>query len=414
MFEAHPELGCQVVLVNKTHKSASLVPWLQARAAAIQHLDTGSSAADIIKYLQALVLSCSTLNCIRIKVTGTKVEGRLVLHCLTNFASLSSCSLKFDDFYATPDLSPLSGLQKLSHLSLDNGSIGNLPAIGSLTHLELCVVKGRTGYCSFASTLGKLRVESCDLEGLHPRGLLGFTSLQSLQLHDWCLITADELNWADDCDFDMYSHTPGMPLDMSPFVSLTCVQLFYPMNARYPVGKGEQLDFTGISTLPNLQSLKIAAPSPIIFDHTYEKLTRLTSLYISGIKCGQDFSAFALDWQVLQALRQLEITGSFTVDCRFLGLAMLPHLRRVTLQEVNPADQITCSVLNDLEDAMITKRWDVSFGLYMSNNLEIHPIDQWMLTSIQCAEHRRATTQSIDEIIQDLRFVFDRYLVGSL
>ena len=383
VFEAHPELGCQVVLIKKVPKSTSLVPWLQARAAATQHLDSGSSAADRVKYLEVLLHSCSSLKSIRIKVKSR-------LHFLTHLASLTSCSLKFVDFDETPDLSPLSGLQKLSHLSLDNGYIqfGCLPTLVSLTHLELCGVKVETSYCTFVSTLGKLRVEKCDLEGLHTRGLLGFTALQSLQLCDSCVITADD--YADSCKFGIESFPPGMPNDMSPLFSLTCIQLLYPMDQCYP-GVGMQLDFRGIDTLPNLQSLEIMTPGTIIFDHEYEKLTRLTSLHISARKCSKDHLSFTLDWQVLQALQQLEVNGSFAADRRLLGLAMLPYLRRVNLKEVIPANQITCSVFNDLEDAMALRHQDILFHLSMSKTLDSDVDDQ-----------------GIDENIQDLRLVFDR------
>lgn len=149
---------------------------------------------------------------------------------------------------------PLSGLLRLSHLSLESRCFTCISAASRLTHLEV------NGARVWATPMAKVAVLPIHSQGwtwsavitLHPEGLLACTALQSLRLKGPCKSHA--MDWGDELGLD---DIICIPVDWSPLAALTHLHL-------YPVGRGDwytnnRWECSGIATLSNLQHVDIAA-----------------------------------------------------------------------------------------------------------------------------------------------------------
>ncbi len=287
-IKAHPQLGCQVTLEKAPLKSpnknlaASLVPWLQARAAVVQRLGIQCWTPDVLKFLRALELPDSTLSAVHFKA-----RYKAEICTLTSFTSLTSCSLKSSTKvnHDNPDLEPLHGLPHLTHVRLEQGDFSTLSAASHLTCLELKFARVTyTDYCNFASSLVDLYMEFSDLGGLHARGLLACTALQRLEIWDCCSITAADHADSFRCCCDAIDgEDDHWPAGMSSLACLTnlCVYL--------REGSGG-VDLTGVATLTTLTNLIFRVGGRIIVGPMMESLHKLVCLGLAScFDCDSEF-----------------------------------------------------------------------------------------------------------------------------
>ena len=127
VFRTHLELGHHILLNKKKLKSgnqrvaASLVPWLEARAAVVKTFHANHWSKEH---------QSSGLTIIEL----TPRHKREVT-CLASFTALKSCCLHSSChiYQDTVDLTPLRGLQMLTKLSLN---MGHYSGLSSLSHLD--------------------------------------------------------------------------------------------------------------------------------------------------------------------------------------------------------------------------------------------------------------------------------------
>lgn len=360
---AHPELDCQVFLDKHMLKtpssniSASLVPWMQARADIIRSFHAQCYSVAVAKYLQALEGPSSTLTAV-----SWTPKDTMELQSLASFTSLTSCCLGVSRYTHAPlDLRPLQGLHNLTRLALQQGPFNNLSAVSFLTSLNLqqACIDGSyfdfdSSYCKFASTLVELRMMCSEVYKLHPRGLLGCNALESLVVWRNCHIGA-----VDDADiFDIREEgRPNgefvgpcqCPWDCSALVCLTDVKL----HIKDDMG----IDLSGIASLPNLCSLEVEAPYPYI-DHSFQHQSKLTNLCIDA---GESPFVWSLDCRALPTLQQLEISGGISISPEMWGLVRLPHLRHVNLKAAEPYDTASRPFLETLSQLFREDQPDILF-----------------------------------------------------
>ena len=348
VFIAHPEFGQQVFLSKNmlTKPNADLVPslvgWLQARAGVLKRFEAHSWSPDLATYLTALQHTHPAL-------TTIAVKAKLLVEVwsLSGFTALTSCCLtssqQFD--YDCPDLKPLQRLRNLTSLELHQGHFSSLSAARHLTNLVLvgsCVANYWYPRTSCVSKLVRLRVDSSDLENFHPKGLLACVALQFLEIRGPCCIEAVE-------KADYYRvkgeqlHNWGnlflFPTDFSTLVCLTHMRL-------YMHGNSSQLDFSGLSKLPNIHSLDLSASCSVRFDKDFETLSKLTTLSLSADHGSIVTVSSDLDWRAFPALQQLCISHtSVDVSSNLLDVAELVQLRSVSFVNALPVSLTSKNIL---------------------------------------------------------------------
>ncbi len=348
VFRTHPELGHHILLNKKKLKSgnqrvaASLVPWLEARAAVVKTFHANHWSKDVIKYLTALEHQSSALTDLQLKPRHmTEVS------CLASFTALTSCCLQplYDRHFDTVDLTPLQGLQMLTKLALNRGCYCSLSAVSHLTNLDLNTARiSDSDYCTFASNLIHLRVQTSDLDMLHARGLMACVALQSLEISEHCTIDAEH---GEDC-LDTFLSTSGdirIAADFSSLACLTNLQLSLQNHSR-------PSRLFGLGTIPHLQSLHLTVPGPAHIGPEFERLNKLTNLYVGTVKgttfVFKDCVSFLLDWQALHDLRQLEIRCLFSAGKSIMDIAKLSHLKCLKLEDAEPANRESAWYLGGL------------------------------------------------------------------
>ncbi|DBB08183.1 TPA: hypothetical protein ACH3X3_008366 [Trebouxia sp. C0006] len=356
VFRAHPELGHHILLDTGKLKSrspqvaASLVPWLEARAAFVKTFHANDWSMDVVKYLRTLQHQSSGLTVIELKT----IHNHEVI-CLSSFTALTSCCLHPSLHHDTLDLRPLQGLQMLTKLALNRGGYSNLSSMSHLTDLDLNRAHiYDSGYSTFASNLIHLKMQKSDLDGLHAWGLMACIALQSFEISEDCTIGAK--HWVDCLDTSVSpSGFVRNSADLSPradFSSLACLTALR-LSLR---SHGHPL--CGLSTLPCLQSLHLVVAGPVDIGPAFERLNKLTNLYVGTVErisfLYKEFVSFLLDWQALLELHQLEIRGLFSAGSSFMNLAKLSCLRCLELEEADPANGETSWYLKSLCSKMMS------------------------------------------------------------
>ena len=359
VFRTHLELGHHILLDKGKLKSrsqqvaASLVPWLEARAAFVKTFHANDWSMDVVKYLRALQHQSSGLTVIEL----TPRHMRDVI-CLASFTALTSCCLHSSchNYRDTVDLTPLQGLQMLTKLALNRGCYCSLSAVSHLTDLDLNTAHvSDSDYCNFASNLIHLRMQTSDLDMLHARGLMACVALQSLEISVHCNIGAVH---GVDC-LDTFMSASGdirISADFSPLACLTDLQL----NLQYH-SRPSQL--FGLGTLPHLQSLHLIVPGPAHIGPAFERLNKLTNLYV-GTENGTSFdfrACVSLNWQALHELRQLEIRCLFSAGKSIMDIAKLLYLRCLKLEDAEPANGESAWYLGGLSRKMMSDHPKVLF-----------------------------------------------------
>ncbi len=234
------------------------------------------------------------------------------------------------------------------------------PLISShLTDLDLNTAQVYdSGYSSFASNLIHLKMQMSNLDRLHARGLMACIALQSFEISEDCTISAE--HWVD-C-LDTVVSTSGDISVSADFSSLTCLtDLRLSLQSQ---GHGQVAShLCGLGTLPCLQSLHLVVPGPVNIGPAFERMNKLTSLYVGTVKRSDLFYkepvSFSLDWQALLELRQLEIRGLCRAGSSFMNLAKLSYLRCLKLEEADPANGETSWYLRILCSKMMSDHPEV-------------------------------------------------------
>ncbi len=357
VFRTHLELGHHILLdkgkllSHSRQAVASLVPWLKARAAVVKTFHANGWSMDFVKYLRALQHQSSGLTIIEL----TPRHKREVT-CLASFTALKSCCSHSSChiYQDTVDLTPLRGLQMLTKLSLNMEHYSGLSSLSHLTDLDLNTAQVYdSGYSTFASNLIHLKMQKGNLDMLHARGLMACVALQSFEISEDCTIIAE--HWVD-C-LDTVVSTSGdisVSADLSSLTCLTDLRLTFQSQGYGQVAS----DLCGLGTLPCLQSLHLVVPGHVNIGPAFERLNKLTSLYVGCVKRSDHFYkepvSFSLDWQALLELRQLEIRGLFRAGSSFTNLAKLSCLRCLKLEEADPANGETSWYLRILCSRMMS------------------------------------------------------------
>lgn len=348
VFRTHLELGHHILLNKKKLRSgnqrvaASLVPWLEARAAVVKTFHANHWSKDVVKYLTALKHQSSAMADIVLKP-----KHMTEVSCLASFTALTSCCLQsvYGKHCGTVDLTPLQGLQVLTKLALNRGWYCSLSAVSHLTDLDLNTAHiSDSDYCDFASNLVHLKMQTSNLTMLHARGLMACVALQSLEISEHCTIGAVR---GVDC-LDTFKSVSGdirISADFSPLACLTDLQLSLRNH-------GQPSQLFGLGTLPHLHSLHLIVPGPAHIGAAFEKLNKLTNLYVGTAKgnsfTSKDCISFSLDWQALHDLRQLEIRCLFSAGKSFMDIAKLLCLRCLKLEDAEPATRESAWYLGGL------------------------------------------------------------------
>ena len=338
-FAQHLAMGCHIYLDvgMMTHHSVSLLEWLQKHPDTVNSFEMPywSDAGDSdVEAFFSILSRCRSLASLAARPKSTSE-----LELVAMLKSLTSCHLKpsHDLDLRCLDLLPLQGLSKLTTLKLQEGTFTNVSAAKHLRSLDLVYARALASTaCSFSSSLTRLEMAHSRLVELHSRGLLGCTALRSLHLHKACQISADTQADVLQTDSECCCRFPA---DTTTLVSLTEVQF-----CAYHCF--ESAEILGFCNLPNLKRLQIEFSDGANCTRPFEGLSRLTSL---SFVLAADFSTmFSFQWQALQALQHLEISGEFAVDATFLGIAMLPCLHSVQLICAETQNKKTDYVLREL------------------------------------------------------------------
>lgn len=176
------------LLSHSQQAVASLVPWLEARAAVVKTFHANGWSMDVVKYLRALQHQSSGLT-----VVELRPRHMSEVTCLASFTALTSCGLHSSrhNYHDTVDLTTLQGLQMLTKLALNRGHYSSLSSMSHLTDLDLNMAHvSDLGYSTAASKLIHLRMQNSDLDNLRARGLMACIALQSLQISEGCTMSA--------------------------------------------------------------------------------------------------------------------------------------------------------------------------------------------------------------------------------
>ncbi len=312
VFRTHLELGHHILLDKGKLKSrsqqvaASLVPWLEARAAFVKTFHANDWSMDVVKYLRALQHQSSGLTVIELRPR----HMREVI-CLASFTALTSCCLHSSchNYHDTVDLTPLQGLQMLTKLALNMGHYSSLSSMSHLTDLDLNRAHvSDSGYSTFASNLIHLRMQKSDLDMLHARGLMACIALQSLEISEDCTMSA--VHRVDCLDTSVSaSGDIRVSADFSPLACLTDLRLSLRNHSQ-------PSHLCGLGTLPYLQSLHLVVAGPVDIGPAFERLNILTDLYVGTVeRIGffyKECVSFSLDWQALLSCVSLR-SGAFSV-----------------------------------------------------------------------------------------------------
>ena len=212
-----------------------------------------------------------------------------------------------------PDLQFLSGLAKLTNLSLELGDVKDLSPVSGLTSLTDLQIYGNFS-CSdlqFLSGLTKLRTLQ-----IIPNSGEGATPLTSLK----GLENLTELR-------ELHVNGPGNLTDVEPLANLTKLTALSLPYRDYSVNEPPALDLSGLSGLTKLQTLGVN--SSVVSLEPLRGLTDLRSLQINA------------DWQnpveSLEPLSGLEKLSSLYVYPLRKGADQSPvaHVKDLNIQETD-------------------------------------------------------------------------------
>ena len=212
-----------------------------------------------------------------------------------------------------PDLQFLSGLAKLTNLSIELGDVKDLSPVSGLTSLTDLQIYGNFS-CSdlqFLSGLTKLRTLR-----INPNNGEGATPLTSLK----GLENLTELR-------ELHVNGPGNLTDVEPLANLTKLTTLSLPYRDYSVNEPPALDLSGLSGLTKLQALGVN--SSVVSLEPLRGLTDLRSLQINA------------DWQnpveSLEPLSGLEKLSSLYVYPLRKGADQSPvaHVKDLNIQETD-------------------------------------------------------------------------------
>lgn len=212
-----------------------------------------------------------------------------------------------------PDLQFLSGLAKLTNLSIELGDVKDLSPVSGLTSLTDLQIYGNFS-CSdlqFLSGLTKLRTLR-----INPNNGEGATPLTSLK----GLENLTELR-------ELHVNGPGNLTDVEPLANLTKLTALSLPYRDYSVNEPPALDLSGLSGLTKLQTLGVN--SSVVSLEPLRGLTDLRSLQINA------------DWQnpveSLEPLSGLEKLSSLYVYPLRKGADQSPvaHVKNLEIQETD-------------------------------------------------------------------------------
>ena len=283
-----------------------------------------------------------------------------MLVLLSTFKSVTTCKL-FSHHKSSLDLRPLSALPLLTRLALEGGRFSGLEAAAHLSSLVLQATEVVCAQeCSCVTSLVELKLVFAKLYSFHSKNVAACLCLESLVLDSASIIghtpVWSSLAFPDD-------EAPSIPSGMSAMTALTSLELRYPAHAMW---------FGWLTTLSALQSFTLTALQcqEALFPTSCSSLTSLKTMTVclnprSARSCNL---VLEFDLGTLAALQRFELRDVSMHADRLSGLASLPNLQEVHLENVKPIDLVTATEMGLLAFELGRHRQAVQFRLCSHNS----------------------------------------------
>ena len=333
VFDKHSELSSEINLGR--HAARTFVPsillWIHRWRSSIYRFNSFYGEQHLELVLGALACPCSSLA----SVFLTNPPESAVC-ALPAFLSLKQCDIEGSKgLNEQLDVSALQELPSLQELYLSTGSYSSVPSSGHLT--KLWVSEGRIQFSENSDegiSLKFLSIYKCSLSGLHNSGLAACKSLLHLDARACTFTAALE----DDKLRVGLKQVASIPANISQLTCLTGLDLSLTSCSN------TQFDLEWVYSLVALKDLQLVLKFTVEVSSHLTCLTDLTSLKLTPVCKGQ--VTYCVDWEAMQALARLELTGSISFDTSMLLLTSVTGLRCVNLKNLRPcAANSTVSVL---------------------------------------------------------------------
>lgn len=264
------------------------------------------------------------------------------LNKLSVFTSLTTCELVQPEG-STQDLAPLQPLASLQKLTLTDGLFTTTQLPPHLTNLTLTSADVTVvEQCLCVTSLKKLRLFECQLNGLHPNGIAACSAIQELACVQGRIHAGMGHLWLD-CSTDWPFTVPSglSSLNKLRYLRLTIASTAAPL----PFGAAQYgHDLSCLQGLTMLEVLVVHSTSGDTFVPSgvtdLYKLSIL-SLTVTPSEGGDDIPSviFDVDWSALQMLNSLYISApTFVCQRSIVGLATVKQLAHITWGHSTPCD----------------------------------------------------------------------------
>ena len=184
--------------------------------------------------------------------------------------------------------------------------------------------------CSFASSLRRLRIECCEIEGFHSVGVCACTALELLDISE-SMVGAGQ-------DDDMLQHQMNERMHIPD--SITSLTSLHDVTIQVLKSHVPQ-PYDWLCALTTLTSLCIISPSDSFFivPNGLTKLHLLRNFIVTGavFSLTPPIMNLQVDWHLMHQLKEVRFIGqSVACDGKMLCLALVKSLKVLELSECVP------------------------------------------------------------------------------
>ena len=332
VFAEHQELSSEINISKPSPATTAFVPsillWIQRWRSSISSFQAFSGEQHHELVLGALACLSSSLD--SVFLTNTPAAAVCTLPV---FQSLKRCD--FDD-HDQLNLSALQALPSLEELYLSAGDYSSVPSAGQLTMLWVLEADVQFSRASMEDISFKhLVMNVCEIGGLHDSGLIACKALMDLDISAAAFAAALESDFLQVGDNGLAS----IPAKISELTCLTKLDLVLASSLDDP------FDLDWVYSIVSLNCLELKVQCPFNVSEQLTRLCELTSLTLNadGHACQ---ASYAVGWEPMHNLKQLELAGRIAFDSRMLQLTTLKTLECVKLTNLHPcAEDGTASEL---------------------------------------------------------------------
>ena len=348
IFQQHGRLSSSVVIRHGGQNSQlpSLLNWMRCHLAHVRLLDVHHDSPWQEMALTALLSPHACLE----QVYFRSAVKDTVLFPLSTFKSITTCTL-VSNVGNSLNLQPLSSLPLLTTLTLRFGNFVGLEAAAHLTSLLLAAAEVVCAEeCSCVTSLVELKLFSAKLLYFHSRNVAACLGLKSLVLHSATISghTLDEGFMFPD------GEDGSIPTGLSAMTALTSLELNYPAHA---------MQLFWLTALSALQSFVLDG-SYAEFSASFSFMTSLKTLKICLETDRTCNLVFQFDLRSLASLQRFELRFVTMHAKKLSGLALLPDLQEVYLENVTPYDLVTATAIGVLAFELGRRRQAVQFSMF--------------------------------------------------